>query len=164
MKRSKITLIPFITLFTIAVLQLPLLHAGQDDSHRIHVAFALSGHIFWGIGYAYGFDAHNFIQATFFVVPEKGLPFAINAGYNYFFEGKKWRPNLGLETVIIGSPPDPDERKYLPLITFTPGISYHFDNANTVNSRLWLAYFPIKARKKFAPIGIEFKYGNSFSE
>jgi len=139
----------------------PIARAG--DTHQINFSFTLSGHILLGIGYAYGFDAHHFVQATWFIVPEKGFPFALNGGYNYFFKGETWRPNLGLETVVIASPSDLVKRKYLPLITFVPGICYQGDDTHAINSRLWLAYFPVKARKKVAPIGIEFKYGNFLS-
>ncbi|MFZ5516932.1 MAG: hypothetical protein ACOY90_09865 [Candidatus Zhuqueibacterota bacterium] len=137
--------------------------AGSDDTHQINLSFTLSGHLLFGIGYSYGFEAHHFVQATWFIVPEKGLPFAVNGGYNYFFKGGAWQPNLGLETVIIASPSGRVKRKYLPLITLVPGIGYQFNDTHAVNTRLWLAYFPIKARKKVAPIGLEFKYGNFIS-
>lgn len=138
------------------------LNASNPKTNQINVSFTLSGHILLGIGFSHFFDDNNAVQTTFFIIPEKGFPFAISGGYNYFFGEKKWRPNIGAEFLLLASPPDSEKRKFLPLINFVPGIRYDFDKQQNLNSRLWIAYFLKSTRVKIAPIGIEFKYGNNF--
>lgn len=156
MKQRIILFAIFVTFFFIPREAFP------QNSNQINFSLTLSGHILLGIGYSHEVADHHLLQATFFFIPAKGFPFAVNGGYNYYFKGDKWQPNLGLEAVLIVSPPDPKKRKYLPLLNFTPGIRFNFNETNFINSRLWLSYFPIKAKIKFAPTGIEFKYGRFF--
>jgi hypothetical protein len=135
------------------------IQAAENKTQQINFSITLSGHILFGIGYSYFLTDNHAVQTTLFLIPEKGFPFGINAGYNYFWEGEKWRPNLGTEFTLLVSPPDPDKRRVLPLIKLIPGIRYDFNEIHNLNSRLWIAYFPTSKRVRVAPIGLDFKYG-----
>ncbi len=138
------------------------LPAAENKSHQINLSFTLSGHILFGVGYSYFWNEHQGVQTIFYLVPEKGLPFGITAGYNYCWSEGKWRPNLGAEFMVLASPPDPEKRKFLPMLKLVPGIRYDFNGEQNLNSRLWIAYFLKSTRVRIAPIGIEFLYGNCF--
>lgn len=137
----------------------PDLSAGGNKTHQINFSVTLSGHILFGIGYSWFFNDNHAIQATFLSIPEKGFPFGINTGYNYYWAGEKWRPNLGGEFTLLVSPRDPDKRRVLPLIKLVPGIRYDIREYHSINSRLWVAYFPTSKRIRIAPIGLDFRYG-----
>jgi len=138
------------------------LRAAENKTHQINFSLTLSGHILLGIGYCYLWNEHHAVQTIFYIVPEKGLPYGITGGYNYFWGDNKWRPNLGAEFMVLASPPDPEKRKFLPMIKLVPGIRYDFNNEQNLNSRLWIAYLLKSNRVKIAPIGIEFIYGYGF--
>ena len=138
------------------------LPAAENESHNIHLSFTLSGHLLLGIGYSYFWNDRNAVQTIFYIVPEKGLPYGISGGYNYFWGEKKWRPNLGVEFMVLASPPVPDKRKFLRMMKLVPGIRYDFNHEQNLNSRLWIAYFLKSTRMRIAPIGIEFLYGGGF--
>jgi hypothetical protein len=67
---------------------------------------------------------------------------------------------LGGDVTVIISPPDPEDRRVLPLITFSPGVQYVFESKNTLTPQLWLSYFP--TQRLVAPTGIEVLYGRGF--
>ncbi len=62
--------------------------------------------------------------------------------------------------MVIASPPDPDKRKFLPLINFVPGLVYFDGSQNEYAVEAWLSFLPIQ--KKFAPTGLEIQYGRHF--
>jgi len=93
------------------------------------------------------------------VIPAKGFPFALSAGYGYYFNGNKWRARLGGEFALLVSPPDPDKRKLLSLVNLVPGVQYQIDGKQFVGAQLWLSYFFGKANVPAAPTAIEFRYG-----
>lgn len=128
--------------------------------HQITFSFTLSGATFLGLGYSYYFDDHNAAQVTFFVLPAKGEAlFAFSAGYSYYFGNNIWRPNLGLEFMLMRGPPDPDKRTYMPFINLVPGVQYNFNEYHNLNGKIWVAYMPTEKPFKAFPIGLEFKYG-----
>ncbi len=131
-----------------------------QSSHQINVSFVLSGHIFVGVGYTYGLDANWQAGMTVMLAPEKGLPMAFNVGGGYLGKGEHWRARWWGEFMVIASPPDPKERKYLPLINFVPGLVYYNGDQTTYSAEAWLSFLPIQ--KKFAPTGLEFQVGRRF--
>ncbi|GEM_PF-1558158 len=138
-------------------------HSAGDGFNRLHVSFTLGGHLLFGVGFEHGFSNHHALQATVYplLIPGKGMPFAFHAGYNYYFSGEKWRAKMGVGYAFLVSPPDPNQRKVMPMLLFTPGISYHFkDSADNLLFQPWLAYFLKHANRRFAPIGLEFRYGH----
>lgn len=139
-----------------------VLLANDHLNHRVQMSLTLSGHLLLGIGYCYFWDAHQGAQATFYLAPEKGLPYGLAAGYQWEWGNRKWQPTLGAEFMVLASPPDPEKRKFLPMILINPGLSYQLDNEQIVQSRLWVAYFLKRARVKVAPIGLELVYGRKF--
>ncbi len=156
----------FMSFFFIALF-CGLIHPVQssDIYNRVHVSVTLSGHIFFGVGFEHSFTEHHALQLTVYplVVPGKGLPFALQAGYNYYSGGLHWKGKLGFASGVIVSPPDPDKRRYLPMLMFTPGVQYA-DKNNFYNSELWLARFFGKTNQKWpiVPIGIEARYGRKW--
>jgi hypothetical protein len=143
-----------------------LSYSRDFQRHQINLSCTLSGHILLGVGYSYWFDAHQALQATIYplMLPGEGWPYAFNAGYGYYFGDSPWRPKVGLDFAMIVSPPDPDQRKTLSLLNFSPGLQYRFDD-NVLLSQIWLSYFVSKkTRSKFAPTGLEFQYGRALPE
>lgn len=131
-----------------------------DPMHQIQFSVTLSGHLIFGLGYTYYWNIHQGWQANFYLIPEKGLPFGLSTGYNHIWGETKWRPNLTADFMILASPPDPVQRKYLSMIKLVPGIQYDFGSDQNLNSRLWIAYFLRQKRAKIAPIGLEVMYGH----
>jgi len=134
--------------------------AGNTSYNRMKFSFTLSGHMLFGLGYEYGFDEHHAVNLTVFplLIPGKGLPYALSAGYDYYFKGENWKPKIGAAFTLLVSPPDPDKRKTMPMIVFTPGIQY-LSQKDSFLSQIWVAWFLKKARFPVAPIGLEFLYG-----
>ncbi len=148
-----------VLLFIIA-LSPSFIFGGNKSDNRIGISFVLSGHLLFGLKAEHFFDAHQCIQATIYpiIVPGKKFPFAFTAGYNYFTGGNHWQGKLGAEFGMIVSPPDPQKRKILPMLNFTPGVRYVRQNGNTLGGNFWLSYFLKKTRHKVAPTGLEFWY------
>jgi hypothetical protein len=114
-----------------------------------------------GIGYDYCFDWNSKIRASVWIAPEKGFPYAYSGGYAYNFNGNPWRPELGIEYMVITSPPLEEGRKKISLLTLTPAMNYHINNReDIVSGRIWISY--LLSRRKIAPTGLEFRYGRSF--
>lgn len=147
-------------------LSAPLL--AQNSENQIHLSITLSGHVLLGVGITHWVNNSNTLMATAFLpleLPEKSLaiedfPFGFRAGYAYYGRGDPWRMKLGADMTVIISPPDPDKRRVLPLITFSPGVQYVFESKNAVTPQLWLSYFPMQ--RIVAPAGIEVLYGRGF--
>jgi len=135
--------------------------AAEASFNKIHFSFTLSGHLLLGLGFERGFDTYNAVQITFFplLIPGKGLPFAASAGYNYYLGTSRWRPKLGAAFTLLVSPPDPDKRRLMPMLVLTPGADYVFNNGDYLLMQPWLAFILAKAKRTFAPIGMEFTYG-----
>lgn len=131
-------------------------------NHRVQMSLTLSGHLLLGIGYGYFWDAHQGVQTTFYLAPEKGLPYGLAAGYQWEGANRKWQPTLGAEFMMLASPPDPEKRKFLPMIKIDPGVNYQLDDEQIIQSRIWVAYFLKRTRAKVAPIGLEFIYSRKF--
>lgn len=148
------------------LLSAPLLAQGSEN--QIHFSITLSGHVLLGVGITHWLDNSNTLMATAFLpldLPERSLaiedfPFGFRAGYAYYGKGDPWRMKLGGDVTVIISPPDPEDRRVLPLITFSPGVQYVFESKNTVTPQLWLSYFPMQ--RLVAPTGIEVLYGRGF--
>jgi len=155
-----------VIVLTAAILLAAIRYGGARDTsfNRVIFSLTLSGHILTGVGFEHGFDTHHALQVTAypFMLPGKGLPFAFSAGYNYYYGRNKWRGKIGGAFALLVSPPDPDKRKTMPLLLLTPGIQYHFDPSNSAVFQPWLAVFLKKAKHRFAPIGLEFRYGHNF--
>lgn len=138
--------------------------AGESSYNRVHFSFTLSGHLLFGAGFEHGFNDQHSIQVTGFPLmwPGKGFPFAFTAGYGYHFNTQPWRAKLGFDFALIVSPPDPDIRKTLPMLMFTPGVAYQFKNNKSVSTQFWLTHFLSDTNKKLfiAPIGWEFQYSS----
>lgn len=130
-----------------------------DPAHQVHFSITLSGHVLLGVGYTYYWNLHQGWQSNVYLIPEKGLPYGIATGYNYLWGGTKWRPNFAADVMVLASPPDPVKRKYLAMVRLVPGIQYEFNNDQSMNSRLWIAYFLRQPRAKIVPIGLEVMYG-----
>jgi len=137
---------------------------GNQSFNRIHFSFTLSGHLLFGVGFEHGFSERHALQVTVFplILPGKGFPFAFHGGYNYYTGGSQWKGKLGAGFVLLVSPPDPQERKVMPMLLFTPGVQYGFDNEDHLTFQPWLAYFLGEANRRFAPIGLEFIYNHKF--
>ncbi len=154
------------SLLLMEVLLLALIQPAQssDMYNRVHVSVTLSGHILFGVGVEHGFTEHHALQITVYplVVPGKGFPFAMQAGYNYYWGGSLWKGKVGFAGGVIVSPPDPDKRRYLPMLMLTPGVRYA-DKDNFYTGALWLARFLGKTNQKWpiVPIGIEARYGRA---
>jgi hypothetical protein len=150
------SIIPLVVLFLSVCI---FLHA-RNYSNRIHLSVTLSGHVLFGIGFEHFFSEQHAIHATVFplMAPGKGFPFALSSGYNYYTPEDRWRGKLGLDMMVIVSPPDPERRKMLPLLNICPGVEYAFDSENSVQSQLWLAFFLKRYTRRFAPIGIDSRY------
>jgi hypothetical protein len=133
--------------------------AAAEPAHQVQFSVTLSGHLILGLGYTYYWNIHQGWQANLYLIPEKGLPFGIATGYNYIWGETKWRPNLTADFMVLASPPDPVQRKYLPMIKLVPGIQYDLGSDQNLNSRLWIAYFLGQKRVNIAPIGLEVMYG-----
>ncbi len=146
-----------ICLFLIAVSSS---RAASDSYQQLNFSFTLSGHILIGIGYDYGFDINNKIRATIWIAPEKGIPYAYSAGYAYQFNNNQWQPELGIEYMVITSPPLETGRKKISLINLAPAINYQFDTPDILAARIWLSY--LLQNGKVAPTGLEFRYGRTF--
>ncbi len=149
------------------LLSAPLL--AQGSGNQIHFSITLSGHVLLGLGITHWLDSSNTLIATAFLpleLPEKSLaiedfPFGFRAGYAYYGKGDPWRMKLGGDVAVIISPPDPeDNRRVLPMITFSPGVQYVFESKNTLTPQFWLSYFP--TQRLVAPTGIEVLYGRGF--
>ncbi len=136
--------------------------AGDSSYNRVHFSFTLSGHLLFGAGFEYGFNDQHSIQVTGFPLmwPGKGFPFAFSAGYGYHFNTQPWRAKLGVDFALLVSPPDPEKRRTMPMLMFTPGIEYLQKNNHSVSTQFWLAHFLKETNKKIflAPIGWEFRY------
>ncbi len=135
----------------------------EDTSYnRLHFSFTLSGHLLFGVGVEHGFNDRHSVQVTGFPLmwPGKGFPFSFTAGYGYHFNTAPWRARLGLDFGMFISPPDPDTRRTMPMLMFTPGVEYLLRNNNPVSSQFWFAHFLKKTNKRIfiAPIGWEFRY------
>ncbi|NOX87809.1 MAG: hypothetical protein GXO77_02205 [Calditrichaeota bacterium] len=130
------------------------------ESNRLGISLVLSGHIFIGVKYRHFFNDNHSVQFTFYplLIPGKKFPFAFSTGYDYFVGDGKWQGKLGAEFAAIVSPPDPDQRKILPLLNFTPGFRYNSHADQALGGALWLSYFLKKANRKVAPTGLEFWY------
>lgn len=131
----------------------------SDNNGRVNFSVILSGHILLGIGYQHPVQDNGYLNANFYIAPEKGLPYALNGGYGLMTRGERWRGNIGLEAMLIASPPAPDERKYLPLINLLPGIRYVSANGHSGLAQLMVSWFPLQ--KKAAPTGLELRYGKN---
>ncbi len=138
--------------------------AANNSFNRLNLSFTLSGHILVGIGWEHGFDTHHALHVTTYPLmwPGDGFPFAVSAGYNYYYGQNKWRGKIGGAFALLVSPPDPDKRKTMPLLLLTPGVQYAFDLNHSALFQPWLAFFLKKAKHRFAPIGLEFRYGYNF--
>lgn len=130
-----------------------------DPAHQVHCSIMLRGHVLLGVGYTYYCHQHQGWQSNVYLIPEKGWPHGIATGCNYIWGGTKWPPNFTADVMILASPPDPVKRKYLAMIRLLPGIQYEFGNDQSMNSRLWIAYFLRQPRPKIVPIGLEVMYG-----
>jgi len=149
----------FITVLLICMVQ----PARSGEAYnRVNVSFTISGHSLLGLGFEHAFNAHHALQITAYplIVPGNGFPFALQAGYNYYFNGSHWQGKLGGCFALLVSPPDPQERKYLPMVLLTPGLQYT-DGLNYYSADIWLAHFLKKTNSKWPvlPIGLEAVYG-----
>ncbi len=135
-------------------------YAGGFSYHQLNISVTLSGHIFIGVGYDYSFDINNKIRATVWLAPENGTPYAYSAGYAYRFNDNQWQPELGMEYMVIASPPLENGRKKISLINLAPAVNYRFDSPDILSSRVWLSY--LLQNGKIAPTGLEFRYGRTF--
>lgn len=161
MKRKRIIIF---SLLMSLIFTYPLFSA-EDGYNRLNASITLSGHFLFGFGFEHGFDEHHALQAMVFplLIPGKGMPFALHVGYNYYFEGETWRAKIGFGYALLVSPPDPQKRKVMPMLLFTPGLAYRFKKSeNSLLFQPWLAYFLKHANRRFAPIGLEFQYGHTF--
>lgn len=133
--------------------------------NRLYFSFTLSGHLFVGAGFEHGFNKRHSIQISAFpvVLPGKGFPFALNAGYGFHFDTAPWRAKLGVDFALLVSPPDPDIRKTMPLLMLTPGVEYLLRDKHSVSTQFWLAHFLKETNKPvfLAPIGWEFRYNRN---
>ena len=129
--------------------------------HQVNFSITLSGHILFGAGYTYWFNDNHAVEATIYplMVPGKGFPFALSAGYGFYPGGEYWRGKLGTEMTLLVSPPGPDKRKTMPMLSFTPGFLYK-TGKSTIQSEIWYSWFLKNARKKMSFTGIELKYGH----
>ncbi len=157
----------FLALYLSVVLILVFIRPVQssDAYNSVQVSVTLSGHVMIGVGFEHGIDRHHAVQIMVYplIVPGKGFPFALQAGYNYYSGRAHWKGKLGLAGGLIVSPPDPDKRKFLSMILITPGIQY-VDGNNHYNGALWLARFLGQTNQKWpiVPIGIEARYGRTW--
>ncbi len=154
----------FSILGAIAILQIWCSGLLANDASRGQLQFSitLSGHLMLGLGYCYFWNAHHAVQGAFYLVPERGLPYGIAGGYRFDCDEGEWRPTIGAEAMVLASPPDPNQRKFLPMIKIEPGVIYQLASDHELQSRLWIAYFLKKTRARLAPIGLEFGYGKRF--
>ncbi|MBD3226300.1 MAG: hypothetical protein GF313_16345 [Caldithrix sp.] len=141
-------------------MQRPQLTSAQ--SHQINISCILSGHLMFGIGYEYGINEHHAATCNVYPLLLPGveeLPFAISAGYGFYTGQEHWKGRLGLEYTMIVSPPDPDKRKVLPMVSFLSGLQYSDKRGNHYLSQIYVARFLKEARAPVAPIGIELRFG-----
>ena len=124
----------------------------------IHISVLLSGHIMIGVGYEYGLSENHGLQATAFLAPEAGMPFALTAGYIYHFDDGRWRTGLGLDGGVIVSPDIEGKRKRLYMLSLTPQYGY-YDREGAIGLKAWLSWLPFNANRSFAPTGLELFYG-----
>ena len=150
----------FLIVIILSLITVSNSRAASSSYNQINFSVTLSGHILIGIGYDYGIDTNNKIRATVWIAPEKGLPYAYSAGYAYLFNDNRWQPELGLEYMVITSPPLEKGRKSISLINLTPAVNYRFDTPDILAARVWLSY--LLQNKKIAPTGLEFRYGRTF--
>ncbi len=148
---------PVVVFVTILSLFLP--ECGLRAQYQgVHVSVLLSGHIMIGVGYEYGLDDRNGLQATAFLAPESGIPFSLTAGYVYHFDNGRWRTGLGMDAGIIVSPDIGEGRKNLYLLSLTPQYGY-YDSEGAYGIKAWLSWLPFNANHSFAPTGLELFYG-----
>ena len=136
----------------------------SSSGSQINFSLVLSGHVLIGVGYTYKIDSDQGLQATFYLAPEKGLPFGLNAGYLHLFGQGNWRYKLSGEFTILASPPQSGKgRLFLPMINLVPGMQYSKYNGQLITPQIWISYLPT-GNKKIFPTAIEVRYGKSISD
>ena len=122
----------------------------------LRLSFVLSGHIFLGVGYEQHIANNQQLTIDYYLVPEKGLPYAVGLGLQQNFMGVSWQAQMGFRYVLMASPDIEGTRTYLSILNFEPGALYAKDKFNQYQGRLWLSLFLSEANKTFAPTGLEF--------
>jgi|LSQX01.1.fsa_nt_gb hypothetical protein len=131
---------------------------------EIGLTIVLSPALMFGPYVSYWFDDHNAVEASILAGLAEGfrLPVSLNAGYNYFFGSKEWRPSLGLQYTLMM--PTPTDRKSL--LTVLPGVERRWDeNQQDFRINMWVSAFLEKEKVMpwwVMPIGLEFYYGYKF--
>ncbi len=148
----------------ILVFGLQMAYSGSSYN-RLNLSVTVSGHVLIGMGYEHGFNEHHALGFTVYplVMPGKGFPFALKTLYRYYANGARWQATLGGGFGLIISPPDPQERRWLPMLLLTPGVRYA-DGNNRYGADIWLAHFLTKTNRNWPliPIGLEANYGRNF--
>ncbi len=134
------------------VLAMAMVAFGQG----LRLSFVLSGHIFLGVGYEQHLANNQQVTIDYYLVPEKGLPYAVGLGLQHNFKGVSWQAQMGLRYVLMASPVINGSRTYLSMLNFEPGALYAKDKLNQYQGKLWLSLFLSKANKSFFPTGLEF--------
>lgn len=139
---------------------------------EIGFTVVLSGALMFGPYCSYWLDDHNVLNASVLAAWEEEfvVPFALNAGYSYYFLDKKLRPDLGLQYTFLISPvrhKSPGDPVGISLLSLVPGIQYRWDKTHQdTEGKIWVAYFMEKPKpgKKIVifPIGLEFSYGYKY--
>ncbi|MHC1706505.1 MAG: hypothetical protein AB9842_03165 [Bacteroidales bacterium] len=154
----------FISLLTLSLFQLyPIKSPAQHP--EIGFSIVLSGALLFGPYYNYWVDDHQCISASIMAAWEEEFkfPFALNAGYGYYFGDKNWRPSVDLQYSLFMPP---KHAKRMSILTVLPGVQYRWakDHQNT-RCKLWVSSFLSKEEKLpwlVMPIGLQFDYGYKY--
>jgi hypothetical protein len=94
--------------------------ARDQIKHQFHFSLTLSGHILFGAGYTYWLNDEHAFEATVYplLLPGKGFPFAVSAGYGFYPGGEHLKAKVGGEMTLLISPPDPERRKNNAVVKF----------------------------------------------
>jgi len=123
---------------------------------QIHVSLTLGGYILLGVGYTRWIEEHHALEFTLFPLarPSEGFPFGLRAGHAWVPSNERWRAKLGSNVTILIRPVESSQRRFTPILAFTPGIHYDPTDSQTLRADLWMSYF--LRQRVFAPTGVEF--------
>jgi hypothetical protein len=128
---------------------------------EIGISVVLSGALMFGPYFDYWLDDHQALEASIMAAwdEEFKIPFALNAGYGYYFGSSKWRPNLTFQYSLLI--PSLSEAKSL--LSALPGVQYRWDNSHQeTRLGIWVSSFLSKEKItpwRVMPIGLQLNYG-----
>jgi hypothetical protein len=137
----------------------PLHAQSSAPPNQLHVSLTLGGYILLGVGYTRWVEEHHALEATVFpfAYPSEGFPFGLRLGHAWIPSDERWRAKLGSNVTVLIRPVESTQRRFTPILAFTPGLHYDVTDTRTLRADVWMSYFLTES--VFAPTGVEFLSG-----